>query len=313
MTLQMKKRLLLALLPASVLLSCCGTGAYQEKPCRAEAVIAELHDPDSKNVLVVSHRGDWRNYPENSIPAIESAIRMGVDIIEMDVRLTSDSVLVLHHDKTVDRCTDGTGAVADHTLAELKRLRLKRAHGVATDSLRICTFREALECCKDRIAVNVDKGYEYYDLVLEIAEQAGVTDQILIKGKKPAEEVASMMARHEKNLLYMPIIDILKPEGKKLFGECMASGNVPVAYELCWDRMTPDVEDAMQKILDSGSRLWVNTIWGSLCGHLDDDAAFGCGDPASVYDKVIGLGATIIQTDRPEMLLEYLRRRGLHD
>ena len=59
---------------------------------RAERVVSEIHDPASKKVLVASHRGDWRNYPENSLPAIRSAIEMGVDIVEIDLALTSDSV-----------------------------------------------------------------------------------------------------------------------------------------------------------------------------------------------------------------------------
>ena len=46
---------------------------------RAEKILAEINDPNSEYVVVISHRGDWRNYPENSIPAIESMIRMGVD------------------------------------------------------------------------------------------------------------------------------------------------------------------------------------------------------------------------------------------
>ena len=55
-------------------------------------MIAALNDPSTDYVVVVSHRGDWRNYPENSIAAIESVIRMGVDVMELDLKLTSDSV-----------------------------------------------------------------------------------------------------------------------------------------------------------------------------------------------------------------------------
>ena len=55
---------------------------------RAEKIVAEMHNPNSKYVVVACHRGDWRNYPENSIPAIESIIRMGADIMELDLKLT---------------------------------------------------------------------------------------------------------------------------------------------------------------------------------------------------------------------------------
>ena len=65
---------------------------------RIETILANMHDAKTPQVMVISHRGDWRNYPENSIPAIESVIEMGVDMVEIDVALTADSVLVLMHD-----------------------------------------------------------------------------------------------------------------------------------------------------------------------------------------------------------------------
>ena len=135
---------------------------------RAEAIVAEIHNPSSRKVLVASHRGDWRNYPENSIPAIESVIRMGVDIMELDLKLTKDSVLVLCHDHTIDRTTSGKGRVRDITYDSIRRCKLRRAHNVVTDSLRIPTLREALKACKDRIVGNIDQGYEYYDLGLAV-------------------------------------------------------------------------------------------------------------------------------------------------
>lgn len=295
---------------------CCMASCKEAAPQyanRAEMIAAQIHNPNSKYVVVACHRGDWRNYPENSIPAIESIIRMGADIMELDLKLTKDSVLVLSHDWTIDRCTTGKGRVSDYTLDELKQFRLRRAHGVATDSLHICTLREALECCKDRICVNVDQGYEYYDMVLAITEELGVTDQILIKGKHSVASVAEKMAAHEHNMMYMPIIDIQKEQGQKLFQEYMDTKTVPLAYEVCWKKLTPEVSDCFKKVVESGSKLWVNTIWGSLCGYLDDDKALDCGNPAEVYDKVIAYGASMIQTDRPEQLLSYLRKKGLHD
>ena len=92
---------------------------------RAEAIVAEIHNPSSRKVLVACHRGDWRNYPENSIPAIESVIRMGVDIMEFDLKLTKDSVLVLCHDHTIDRTTSGKGRVRDITYDSIRRCKLR--------------------------------------------------------------------------------------------------------------------------------------------------------------------------------------------
>lgn len=309
----MKKSFIALLSVLYAIAGCCGSHDCQPDANRAEKVIALLHDSSAKDVVVVVHRGDWRNWPENTIPAIESIISMGADVMELDLKLTKDSVLVLSHDKTIDRCTNGKGLVSDYTYDELMKFRLRRAHGVVTDSMHICTLREALECCRDRIVVNVDQGYEYYDLVLAVTEELGVTDQILIKGKRPVREVEAKMAEHGSNMMYMPIIDIQKEQGQALFREYMETGIVPLAYEVCWKKMTPEVQAAMDRIVESGSKLWVNTIWGSLCGYLDDDAAFSCADPSLIYDQVIATGATIIQTDRPELLLGYLRSKGLHD
>ena len=89
------KRLVSCILAIPALLwGCAGPKtAAPEYPTHAAKIVAEIHDPASEYVVVASHRGDWRNYPENSIPAIESVIRMGVDIMELDLKLTKDSVL----------------------------------------------------------------------------------------------------------------------------------------------------------------------------------------------------------------------------
>lgn len=295
----------------AVLATSCGSNepTYAN---RAEKIVAEIHNPASKYVVVASHRGDWRNYPENSIEAIESVIRMGVDIMELDLKLTKDSVLVLCHDRTIDRTTTGKGKVCDLTYDEILKYDLKRAHGVAKPGIKMPTLREALEVCKDRICVNVDQGYEYCDLVLAITEELGVTDQILIKGKKMPEVVAAFEAQHENNMMYMPIIDIQKPKGIALFEAYKASGEVPLAYEICWQSNTPEVKECMDWVVASGSKLWVNSLWASLNGGIDDDLAYEQG-AEKVYKQLLDMGASMIQTDRPAFLINYLRSIGRHD
>ena len=182
---------------------------------RAESIVKEIHDPSSKTVLVACHRGDWRNYPENSLAAIESVIKMGADIVEIDLALTKDSMLVVCHDRTIDRTTTGKGLIADITYDSITHVNLKSGHGVGTRH-KMPTLREALQLCKDRIVINIDKGYDYYDLILPISDSLGMTEQLLIKGKKPVKAVAKKMASHKHNMMYMPIIDILKPKGEKL-------------------------------------------------------------------------------------------------
>lgn len=305
------KRLTVILFAALVAFSCAPKQQYAN---RAEKILAEINDPNSDYVVVISHRGDWRNYPENSIPAIESVIRMGVDMMELDVKMTKDSVLVLMHDQTINRMTNGKGLIKDMTYDSLMTFKLKRAHNVTTDSLRIPTLREALLCCKDRILVNVDHAYPYYKEIVELTEELGVTGQVLMKGKSNIDKVNEDMAKHENNLLYMPIIDINRPKGQALFAEYLERGVVPMAFEVCWQVPGEEIENCAAEIKRMGSKLWVNTFWPSVCGGLgnDDDAALAAEDPADVYAQYLEMGASMIQTDRPEMLIKYLSSVGRH-
>ena len=309
----------------ALLLTCCAPASSTQPLSRAAAIAAQMHDPSSKYVVVAVHRGDWRNWPENSIPAIESVIAMEADIVEIDIHRTRDSVLVLCHDGNVLRTTNfsrvfsdqpGKSArIADLMLAEIKQLSLKRAHGVEIDTLRMPTLREALLCTKDRICVNIDKGYDYYDEVLAITEELGVTDQVLIKGKKSIETVAAHEANYPHNMMYMPVVDIQKPGGKKLFQSYLDQNVVPLAYEVCWQSSGDGAfDEACRKIREQGSKIWVNTIWASLCGGdgNDDDAAFKAKDPGDVYQQYMDKGVSLIQTDRPELLIGWLKTIGRH-
>lgn len=285
--------------------------AWGARPTRAEKILAELHKPQSKTVLVAAHRGDWRNWPENSLPAMQSAIDMGVDIIELDLKMTKDSVLVVCHDAKVDRTTTGKGRVCDMTYDSIQTFWLRAGHGVKT-GVKMPTLREALELCKDKVVINIDKGYEYYDEALALCEELGVTGQILIKGTAMPEKVSEKFASHPRNMLYMPIVNLSQPKGKPLYETYKAKGITPMAYELCWSERTPEVDATMKEMLDSGAKLWVNSLWPSLNGGLCDDAA-QLGSPEEIYGKLVSDGATVIQTDRPVLLLEYLRANGHHE
>ena len=153
----MKKLLLMVALVATSL-SCIAAKPAKKAtfPTRAQHIYAEMHNPASKQVLVAAHRADWRNFPENSLEGIESAIQMGVDIIELDIKKTKDGHIILMHDKTLDRTTSGKGLVSDYTLAEIKAMVLRAAQGVKT-RYKIPTLEEALLVCKDRAVINVDQ------------------------------------------------------------------------------------------------------------------------------------------------------------
>jgi glycerophosphoryl diester phosphodiesterase len=123
--------------------------------------------------LVVAHRGNSAHEAENTIPAFESAVAAGADVVEFDVRMTADDVAVVMHDPDVSRTTDGGGLVRDLHLAEIKRLRIGTADGGETE---VPTLEEALTCLSGRVAVDVEikniPGEPDFDGSTELAVEA---------------------------------------------------------------------------------------------------------------------------------------------
>ena len=300
---------------AAVIMAFVSCGEKAGSGNTVSKALSALKDPASKRVLVACHRGDWRNYPENSIPAIESVIRMGADIVEIDVAMTSDSVLVLSHDGTVNRTTNGRGPISSYTLDSLKHLKLKRGHGVTTDSLSMPTLEEALAVCKERILVNVDHGWNWFPQVLEVASKVGCVDQIIFKAGGTREATADAMKRcEEAGIIFMPIVTIAKDGTSETIDSYLDGGPMPVMFEVCFSKDSPKVDKYMKALRGAGSKVWVNSIWGSLCGSNDDDRAFQSPEEAeAAYGRLLSLGFTAFQTDRPEYIINYLRKKGLHD
>ena len=284
---------------------------------RADKILREIRNPKSDYVVVIAHRGDWRNFPENSLEAFDSAIKMGVDVIELDVHRTADGHIVVCHDKTINRTTNGKGKISELSLDSIRNCSLRSGHNVVMKRYKMPTLEEALDLCKGRALINIDKGINYYDQILEMLAKRNMVDQVIIKSSKSAEAMKEFFSKHDKNMLYMPIINYNeKSWGKheQLFSDYLTSNLPMIAYEICWNSTLPNEGKIFKKVLKSGKRLWVNTLWNSICGgkkaDLEDDAAVGNED--KVYGKILSFGASMIQTDRPAMLINYLNKKGRH-
>lgn len=293
------------------LAGCTGAGNSCGCADRAEAIRERIVAGDKSGVIVVAHRGDWRYAPENSLAAIEHSIAVGVDVVELDLQLTRDSVLIVMHDATLNRTTTGKGRVADWTIDSIRTLKLKNGCGIRTKH-GVPTLEEALLAAKGRVLVNLDKADRYFDLVVPLLEKTGTARQIIMKGSKPAAEVLALYGRYLDEVLYMPIVNLDKPEAAALMEGFMTELK-PVAYELLYARAEDTAMPLrMREALDGKSLIWYNTLWDTLCGGHDDDLSLD--DPHAAFGYLIDtLGARIIQTDRAEHLLEYLRSRNLHD
>lgn len=133
------------------------------------------------------HRGASGHAPENTLPAFALALEQGADGIELDVQLTSDGEVVVIHDRTLERTTDGTGRVVDHTLADLRRLDASRGwEGFA--GARIPLLAEVLELVVGSGAVvNIElknggkvpyRGLE--ERVLAVVADADASDRVVL-------------------------------------------------------------------------------------------------------------------------------------
>ena len=270
---------------------------------RADSIRAKFLDPDDREVLVAAHRGDWRNYTENSLEGIENAVRMGADIVEIDLRRTADGELVLMHDPKVDRTTTGKGLVSDFTLDELRKLRLR--NGVmGRTPYRIPTLREVMLAQKGRVLVNLDKAFDYFDQVMEILDETGTASQVIMKGCAPADEVLERYGKHLDKVIYMPVVNI---DGEGAVEKVRDFLDVlgPPAIELVFADSCNTVAPEIGRICKGRTRVWYNSLWSSLAGGHDDFASLI--DPDRGFGYLLdSLGCSIIQTDQPKYLAAWL-------
>ncbi|WP_298344258.1 glycerophosphodiester phosphodiesterase family protein [uncultured Algibacter sp.] len=271
--------------------------------------IANLEDSNNNQIIVVSHRGDWRNAPENSLQAIKNCIEMGVDMVEIDIRETKDGELVLMHDKTIDRTTTGQGLVKEWTLDSLRTLSLIDGLGVETQH-KIPTLREALNMAKGKILVNLDKSYHIFDKCYKIIEETGMQNQVVIKGAKPLSDVEREFGDYLDKVHFMPILGLPNNIANEIVEEYLSSRNIPVAFEFTVKHDSIKFIKEFKNIRSRGSSVWVNALWPQHNAGHDDEKAV---QNLSIYDWFIDNNIDIIQTDRPELLLKYLRSKGLHN
>ena len=235
---------------------------------------------------------------------------MGVDMIEIDLQRTKDGELILMHDRTVDRCTNGKGKISEMTYDEIQRLRLRPQHSASITRNHIPTLEEVLNLCKGKILINIDKGYDYFQQVYELMEKTGTTNQVIIKSGHSLEKIRKENGTVLSKVIYMPIVNLNSEDAEARIDEFITIH--PVAVECCIDKYNQNVERLLQKLRDAGIKIWINSIWASLCDGHDDDRAVELGEPNESWGWILDRGATLIQSDRPRELLQYLKKNKRH-
>lgn len=297
------RRLLVA---AALLATACPALAQDDAVDARRRLLLEADNPA---VMVVAHRGCWRDAAENALSGIDTCVRMGVDVVELDVRRTRDGALVLMHDETVDRTTDGTGRVTEMTLAQFRALRLRAGAGGPSAALTDeapPTFSEAIQAATGRVLVNLDAKADVYEDAFAELERLSAVDLIIMKRRVSVGDGALARQPPFNRVFAMPIVDQAAGLADTLMA-AQAPGS-PVAVELIftdvsWLAAAAPLVEAMD------ARVWVNTLNPGLAAGLVDADALA--SPDQVWGVLIDRGVDMIQTDEPGALIAYLRQRAL--
>ncbi|WP_373515206.1 glycerophosphodiester phosphodiesterase [Persicitalea sp.] len=137
-----------------------------------------------------AHRGCMDTHPENTLPSLREAIRLGAQMIEFDIQLTRDSVLVLMHDETVDRTTDGHGRVSDLTFAEIEKLDAGGWKSPMFKGTPVPTFEKTLTMLPRNVWLNCHlKGDEAVGRAVAsmVAKEGRMHQAFLTCGERAAE------------------------------------------------------------------------------------------------------------------------------
>jgi glycerophosphoryl diester phosphodiesterase len=232
-------------------------------------------------VAVIAHRGEHLRHPENTLPAVQAAIELGADFVEIDVRTSADGQLVLMHDQTVNRTTNGRGWVASMTFDQLRALDAGVRFRPEFAGVQVPSFDEVLELARGRIAVYVDaKRVAAEDLVAAL-ERHEMLDHAVVYGNVP---LLRRLARLRPALRVMP--EALQPRHLRLVLQLL-----PVRV-LAFDSRDFSAE-TLAIARRAGAEIFVDRL--------------GRPDSPEGWRDAIARGASGIQTNHPRELIEYLR------
>ena len=256
-------------------------------------LLAVFHHSNSTYVMVAGHRSAGNpRHVENSVSAIKSAIKAGVDIIELDVKVTLDSVVVLNHDRKIDRTTNGTGDPESYTWEELQKFRLKKQNGKLVNE-RLATFEEALLLAKGKALIDIDIKTDNLKPVVDAIKRTGTQNQVFFfdNDYDALKEVLSLLPE----ALIMPRAYSFEMADSALRVLSPAEEHIdPTFY----------TAEVVQLMKNNNSRIWINAL-----GKTDE--LIQAGNTEEALESLLKHGANIVQTDHPKKLIKALKKKGL--
>ena len=259
-----------------------------------------------ENIWVAAHRGWSSDYPENTMVAFRAAIELGVDQLELDVRVTKDNELVIMHDATVDRTTNGTGHVDEYTLQELRALDAGSHKGEAFKGEQVPTLRELFELVKDHPTMTLDielkekptqgheaVAYDVCDRVLAMVDEYGYTDRIVVNSfsGKLNEYVNEKYGKKYRQHVFYPV------------SHMGTLSRDPYAYAYCCCMFRGFYNEINLATPEECARMAALGVepWAGAC--VEDEQS---------VDQAIACGVTLITCNNPDVVLQLLRQKGYH-
>ncbi len=265
-----------------------------------------ITDRDRECAIVV-HRGIWKDAPENSLLAIERAILAGYDIVEIDIRRSSDGALLLLHDDTLERMTGRHEQPESLTWDKLCSLNLRNHDGGNANAFtqeKLPSLAEVFELTRGRIFLHLDvKDRSLIPEVIACAKAMGVDVEVdfwaSLKGPKDLAWIQANITPHDVLLVAKTRLDLSDAD--------LQIGTLSqLSPSICEIYFNDLAQIAELRKLFSGA-LWVNTLDNVSCAGFTDTAALA--GPEAIWGRLIDAGISIIQTDEAAALKSYLAAR----
>lgn len=262
------------------------------------SVLKQIAEAPSCKMLVCAHRSNTYSgirggIPENSIAAIRNAIKEGVDMIELDPRSTSDGVLVIMHNASINATTNGTGNVAQMTAADINRYFLKAGNTVTSE--KVPTLSEALDAAKNKILVCLDvKDFAALDRIVAMVMEKGMSNQVCYYTGSSTSYL-DQIKRMDKTAILFPWVSdpATLPVLKRFYtGLQMVQFNIDAT----------NINALASSVIDNGFVGYAN--------HLTHDVELISGKYTTLQ-KFIDLNVRVAQTDYSDLMIPYLKGKGL--
>jgi len=239
--------------------------------------------PASKNsFIVIAHRGNHVRVPENTIESIEEAIKCGADYIETDLRTTKDGYLVILHDASVDRITNGKGYVKDLTLKEIQQLTINKTY-------HIPEFKDVLNACNHRINIYLDfKDADVTETYRQI-KNAAMEKNIVVYLNAPSQ--------YEKWKRIAPSMPLMGSLPENIHSENEFDKFINKTQLAVLDNVNDSYMASVAR--NRGVSIWLDVQ--------------GKNEGPSIWKKALQKNVQGFQTDNPEALINYLKSNGIRN